>query len=161
MFATPGLQLSQTLSSTFQVGQSYQLTVGIAGGSGEYGAMAVGTPMQIALYYLDGGGNQVLVDPYTVYSTALPAVGYVNSLTDYQVTIPAVAASDPWAGRNIGVALIQPYTAPLDGSYWDIDNVRLAVVPEPGSIVLLAAGLTMLVLGRRWASRKRTRAAAD
>ena len=30
MFATPGLEISQVLANTFQVGTSYQLTVGIA-----------------------------------------------------------------------------------------------------------------------------------
>ena len=58
VYDTPGLELSQTLSSTFQVGQSYQLTVGIAGGGG---GMQLGSSMEIGLYYLDGNGNQDLL----------------------------------------------------------------------------------------------------
>jgi hypothetical protein len=158
MFDNPGLQLSQTLSSTFQVGQSYQLTVGIGGGSNEFGSMAAGTQMQIGLFYLDGSGNENLIGTTTATwdGSTLPD-GYVTSLTDYSVSIPAVNATDAWAGQNIGVALIQPYsvTAPAgDGSYWDVGNVRLVTpAPEPGSLVLLAAGLGAFVLGRKWSSK--------
>ena len=63
MFSAPGLELSQTLSTAYQVGASYQLTVGIEGG-GE--GMPLGVPMQIELYYLDGSGNQVPVGTTTV-----------------------------------------------------------------------------------------------
>ncbi len=123
MFATPGLQLSQTLSSTFQVGQSYQLTVGIEGGG--YG-MAIGTPMEIGLYYLDGIGNQVMVGTTTVLNDlALSPGSYITNLPDRYLTIPVVTASDPWAGQNIGVALIQTSNSSNEGGYWDIDNVRL------------------------------------
>jgi autotransporter-associated beta strand protein len=87
--------------------------------------------MQIGLYYLDGSGNQVTVGTTTVLSTALPDVGYVTHLPDYQLTIPAVAASAPWAGQNIGVALIQTGGTADAGGYWDIDNVRLlAITPS-------------------------------
>ena len=102
MFSNPGLEISQQLPNTFQVGQSYQLTVGIEGGG--YG-MVLGCPMEIGLYYLDGGGNQVMVGTTTVLND-IPA-GNITDLPDRQLIIPAVAASDPWAGQNIGVALIQ------------------------------------------------------
>jgi autotransporter-associated beta strand protein len=122
MFSTADLQLSQTLSSTFQVGESYQLTVGIEGGG--YG-MPIGTPMQIGLYYLDAGGNQVMVGTTTVLNDlALSGSSYITHLPDRYLAIPAVNASDPWAGQNIGIALIQPHTGTTTG-YWDIDNVRL------------------------------------
>ncbi|MGA2035920.1 MAG: PEP-CTERM sorting domain-containing protein [Thermoguttaceae bacterium] len=160
MFSNPGLEISQQLTNTFQVGTSYQLTVGIAGGS--YG-MAIGCPMEIGLYYLDGSGNQVMAGTTTVVNDATLAQGsYVTHLTDYQLTIPAVAASDPWAGQNIGVALIQTADLSNAGGYWDIDNVRLTATtaPEPGSIALLVAGLAMLVLRRRLFA-KQTAAAHD
>ena len=66
VYDTPGLELSQTLSSTFQVGQSYQLTVGIAGGGG---GMQLGSSMEIGLYYLDGNGNQDLLSMGTATVT--------------------------------------------------------------------------------------------
>ena len=163
IFATPGLQLSQTLSSTFQAGQSYQLTVALGGGSGEFGPMAIGCPIDLGLYYLDASGNQNIVGTTEVLNgTTLPQ-GYVTSLTDFSLTIPAVGASDPSVGQNIGVALFEPYTAPGDGSFWDVDNVRLmaTAVPEPGSFALLAGGLSLLVLGIRWFSGKQTAVAAN
>ena len=153
MFSNPGLELSQQLSNTFQVGSPYQLTVGIEGGG--YG-MSPGYPMQIGLYYLNGG-NQVMVGTTTVLNTN---TGPITHLTDYSVTIPAVAASDPWAGQSFGIALIQTGGTGT-GGYWDIDNVRLATVPEPSSMALLAAGLSMLVLGRRWLLGKQTTAAHE
>ena len=127
VFSDLGLQISQTLSTTYQVGSSYQLTVGIEGGG--YG-MALGVPMQIELYYLDGGGNQVPVGTTTVLNDlTLAGTGdYITHLPDRVLTIPAVAASDPWAGQNIGVALVQTAGTANAGGYWDIDNVRLVAI---------------------------------
>jgi autotransporter-associated beta strand protein len=124
MFSTPGLQLSQTLSSTFQVGASYRLTVGIEGGGS---GMPVGTPMEIGLYYLDAGGNQVMVGTTTVLNDLAltgSAGSYISHLPDRYLAIPTVTAGDPWAGQNIGIALIQPNSGTTTG-YWDINNVRL------------------------------------
>jgi hypothetical protein len=157
MFTNPGLELSQTLSSTFQVGQSYQLTVGIGGGSGVQGPMQNGTPIDIGLYYLDGSGNQQFVGTSEITWSGTLSQGYVTHLTDYSVAIPAVMNGNAWAGKNIGVALFEPFTAPGDGSYWDVDNVRLtSPAPEPSTIALLAAGLGAVVLRRRWSSKKQT-----
>ena len=124
MFSTPGLQISQTLSTTFQVGASYQLAVGIEGGGQ---GMPIGTPMEISLYYLDSGGNQVMVGTTTVLNDLAlsgSAGSYISHLPNRYLAIPAVAASDPWAGQNLGIALIQPDTGTTTG-YWDINNVRL------------------------------------
>ncbi len=127
MFSDPGLQLSQTLSSTFQVGEAYQLAVSIEGGGQ---GMPPGTPMEIGLYYLDSSGTQatqVMVRTTTVLNdlalSGSPG-SYISHLPDRYLAIPAVAAGDPWAGQNIGIALIQPNSG-TTGGYWDVDNVRL------------------------------------
>jgi autotransporter-associated beta strand protein len=125
MFSTPGLQLSQTLSSTFQIGASYQLAVGIEGGGQ---GMVLGCPMEIGLYYLDAGGNQVMVGTTTVLNDLTlsgSANSYITHLPDRYLSIPPVTASDPWAGQNIGIALLQTATPVNEGGYWDINNVRL------------------------------------
>jgi autotransporter-associated beta strand protein len=122
MFSTPGLQLSQTLASTFQVGASYQLAVGIEGGG--YG-MPLGTPMEIGLYYPDALGNRIIVGTSTVLNDlALSGTDYITHLPDRHFALLAVTASDAWAGQTIGIALIQPNSGTTTG-YWDISNVRL------------------------------------
>jgi hapalindole biogenesis HpiC1 cyclase-like protein/PEP-CTERM motif-containing protein len=157
MFTNSGLTLTQTLSTNYQIGKSYQLTVGAGGGSGEFGPMALGTTMQIGLYYMSGGSQVMIGTPTNIVnddSDLSGPGGYVDTLSDFTFNMPAVGAGDPWAGQPIGVALIQPLSAPNDGSYWDVDNVRLVSVPEPGSMALLSTGLLMLLLGRRRLSAK-------
>jgi hypothetical protein len=44
---------------------------------------------------------------------------------DFQVQTPGVKATDPWAGKNIGIQLICTPTEETIGGYWDTDNVRL------------------------------------
>ena len=149
MFDDPGMEISQQLTNTFEVGQSYQITVGIAGGG--YG-MPLGTPREIGLYYLDGSGNQVVVGTTTITNNnSLTDGQYISDLPDYVLSIPTVAASNAWAGQQIGVALIQTSTGTTSGGgYWDIDNVRLESVPEPGSLALLAAAGFGLFVVQRW-----------
>ena len=132
MFAAPNLEESQLLNNVYQVGQSYQLTVGIEGGG--YG-MKLGVPMAIGLYYLDTNKNQVMVSTFSFTNdNTLTPGGYISHLPDRVLTIPAVSASDAWAGKNIGVALLQLTTTAATssvGGYWDIDNVRLVSTSAP------------------------------
>ena len=123
MFSAPGLQLTQTLSTTFQVGESYQLAVGIEGGG--YG-MPPGTPMMIGLYYADAVGHPIMIGTTTVRNdfTLSASNPYISYLPDRYLAMPVVTASDAWAGQNIGIALIQPDSGTTTG-YWDINNVRL------------------------------------
>ena len=144
MFATPGVELFQDLTATFEVGWSYHLAVGIEGGG--YG-MLVGVPMEIRLYYRDAGGNRVAVG--ATIATNANATGDITHLTDYQMDIPIVAVGDAWAGKTIGVQLIQTVD-PLDaGGFWVLDNVRLTTVPEPTTLGLLALGIAGWGLRRR------------
>lgn len=127
MFAVPDVQLYQDLAATFEVGQCYQLTVGVLGGAGN---MKDGVPLELRLYYRDANDVQVVVGATTF--TYHPATAQPNHFQDVQLSIPAVRETDPWAGRKIGVQIISSLTlADLDpktgraGGYWDIDNVRL------------------------------------
>ncbi len=161
LFAVPGAGLFQDYSSTdwnhpsplhlfdakFQLGMAYNLTVGVLGGSG----MTDGASLQLSFYYRDAGNN-----PVTIASTdvtySLANFPTITQLHDYQVSLPAVQAGDPWAGQNIGVQ-IAPTS--LGGTYWDVDNVRVQAVPEPGSLSLLALGF-----GGLWLARARSRQSA-
>jgi hypothetical protein len=127
LFAVPQVELFQDLTATFEVGQSYHLTVGIIGGGGN---MKDDVPIEIRLYYRDAENNEVTVGAtaFTYDSDA----GYVMHFNDVRLDIPRVTGADPWAGKNIGVQFVSTLTlADLDpdtgraGGYWDLDNVRL------------------------------------
>ncbi|PWU21656.1 MAG: hypothetical protein C5B50_01200 [Verrucomicrobia bacterium] len=127
-------------NATFDVGKSYDLTIGVFGKN----TLAPGSTLDLSLYYLDGSGNHVSVATTTVtYSAAAFPTNTPLSLIDYHVDVPTVQASDAWAGKNIGIQLLS--TTPLElstGGNWDFDNVRLTAVPEPATVALfsLAAG---------------------
>ena len=122
LFAVPEVELFQDLTATFEVGQSYHLTVGIIGGGGN---MEDDVPIEIRLYYRDAENNKVTVGATTF--TYNSDTGYVKHFSDVQLDIPQVRPTNPWAGKNIGVQLVS--TLDLDtgkaGGFWDLDNVRL------------------------------------
>ena len=150
----PEVSLSQDYNSspahdfdaTFEVGLSYRLTVGVFGKS----TLAPGSTLELSLYYLNDQNNPMTVGATTVtYSdTAFPTTTPL-SLTDYSVSVSTVAATDPWAGRHLGIKIES--TTPLQmatGGNWDFDNVRLEAVPEPATVALLAVGAGLLVFSR-------------
>jgi len=130
LWVVPEVELFQDLTATFEVAQSYHLTVGIIGGGG---GMQDDVPIEIRLYYRDTENKKVTVGATTF--TYDSDTGYVKHFNDVQLDIPRVTGTDPWAGKNIGVQLISTLTLadynPDDpdtgkgGGYWDLDNVRL------------------------------------
>ncbi len=151
MFTLPEVALFQELETTFEVGLSYQLTAGILGGGG----IAEGSGFELGLYYLDGLNTPVTVatTPITYSVTAFPTA---TEFIDFAVNLPEVQAGDAWAGQNIGIRLLS--TSGGGEGYWDLDNVRLQAIPEPGTMSLLAIGIGGCVFGYR---RPRRRSAAD
>jgi hypothetical protein len=138
---------SHDFNETFGVGKSYMLTLGVFG-KGFSGNMTEGSMLGLSLYYRDGA-NLVTVGAPTVITYT--AAGFLNvgalNLQDFQVNIPTVQAGDAWAGQNIGIKIETIYGTG-DG-YWDIDNVRLTAVPEPGSLGLIAVGGFLFALRSR------------
>ncbi len=125
---------SHGLNAVYAVGKAYNLTVGLIGGGGN---MKTGVTFQISLYYRDAASNKVTVAATTITNTT--ATFPTNThLVDFQVQVPGVKATDPWAGKNIGIQLLS--TAGFDnlGGYWDLDQVRLAEIVAPN---LLNPGL--------------------
>ncbi|MBP7937080.1 MAG: PEP-CTERM sorting domain-containing protein [Phycisphaerae bacterium] len=145
MFSPPGYELFQELTDTFEAGQSYQLIVAIQGGG--YG-MQLDVPMAIGLYYVDDTGARV-----TIGSTLAPntnATADQTHLTDYQLDLPVVRASDAWAGKSIGIQLYSAATFANTGGFWVFDNVRLtSAVPEPAAAILFAAATLGVATRRR------------
>ena len=109
--------------ATFDIGKSYQLTVGLFAKN-----MTEGSSLKLSLYYRDSLGNPVTVGSTTItyHAADFPLTAPLN-LIDYEVNVPRVRAHDAWAGEHIGIKL---EALNGDGSgNWDFDNVRLTAVP--------------------------------
>jgi hypothetical protein len=149
MFALPEVALFQELTATYEVGMSYELTVGILG----TGGMTEPSSFALSLYYLDDAEQSVSIatTPIEFSPAAFPDA---NHLVDYQVNLVEVEMDDDWAGREIGIRLAS--TSGSGAGYWDLDQVRLVAVPEPSGIGLLALGLGGLAF-KGWHARRRNR----
>lgn len=146
LFAAAGVGIYQDLTTTYQVGMSYDLTIGIIGGGG---GMPAGQTFEISLFYRD---NLNAIVPIGTAPVVFNTVNFPTTthLVDYTVQLSDVQAGDAWAGKNIGVQLLST-SGTGAGDYWDVDNVRLTAVPEPATVSLLVIG----VGGLLWAHRRR------
>jgi hypothetical protein len=123
---------THAFNARFEVGKSYTLTVGINGGGG---AMFPGVTMECSLYYRDAASNKVTVIATSITNTLENFPNHMH-LSDYQVQVPTVKATDAWAGRSIGIHLLSTVTTNLQGGYWDLDHVRLSSVLQPSLTAL-------------------------
>ena len=141
LFALPTAGLTQVLSTSYEAGVSYELTVGVAGGGG---GMPEGTTLVLGFFYLDGV-NPVNLGA-TVVSHSAAAFPTTTTFVDYSAVLPAVLAGEAWVGKSIGVQIISANSTGV--GYWDLDHVRLeaTVVPEPGTWALMGTGVGLLVL---------------
>lgn len=140
LFALPDVAIFQDYTTTvgtnapthdmvakYEVGKSYNLTVGVIGGGG---GMLSGVPLELSLYYRDASSNKVIVASKTV--TNSPDLFPTNTaFTDFEVTLRTVRSSDAWAGKFIGVQIASKADFSNQGGYWDVDNVRLQSVRDP------------------------------
>ena len=107
-----GNAFEQDLSATYKAGCDYRLTVAV-----KVSLFAPINPLlELVLYYRDGN------EPLDIVSIAIPAMSWSQWLEDFSLYLPAVAPDDPWAGKNIGIAIRAAGEA---GGFWDLDNVRL------------------------------------
>jgi hypothetical protein len=145
LFAIPGAGLYQQLNATFEVGMSYSLSLGILGAGG----ITEGSSFLMSLYYMDGTTPVTLGATPITYLTA--AFSDPTHLYTFSTDVGPVQAGDAWAGKNIGIQLMTTFGT--GAGYWDVDNVQVAVVPEPTTIGLFALGaggwLAMLLRSRR------------
>lgn len=145
MFVGPQITLFQDLTGpdgVFQAGQTYAFTIGAGGSS----SLPDDAQLQLRLFYRDNLANKVTVAITSFLFDPNLDPGYINHLYDYSVVSLSVQASDPWAGKNIGIEIATPGTPAF--AYWDLDNARLQVVPEPSPLFFIGAGLGGLALKR-------------
>lgn len=107
--------------ATFRPGRSYTLTVGVIGGGGN---MTNDVTLDLMLNFIDAAGDRLPVARTTITNTAA-AFGNTTQFVDFQVHVPAVKATDPWADRRIGIQLLSTVRPDLAGGYWNVDNIRL------------------------------------
>ena len=142
--------VSSAFNATFEIGKSYNLTVGVFG-KGSSAPLAPGATLTLSLYYRNGLGDKVTIGSTpVVYSSAAFPTGGPLGFVDYQVNIPTVQVGDAWAGQYIGIQLES--TIPIElttGGNWDFDNVRLTAVPEPTALALVGLGFGGVFMARR------------
>ena len=92
--------------------------------------MPQGATLQIGLYYRDANSNAVMVAATSITNSSA-AFPTNTHFVQYQVHVPGVKPTDPWAGKNIGIELLSTTDFTLAGGYWDIDNVRLVETVAP------------------------------
>jgi hypothetical protein len=118
------------LNVIYEVGKSYLLTVGVIGGGGN---MLPGVSLDLSLYYRDAASNQVAV-AVTSITNSPDIFPTTTHLVDFQVSVPSVQASDPWAGQHLGIHFASTVSSNLAGGYWDLDNVRLSSISPPALV---------------------------
>lgn len=144
IFADPGAGLFQQLTTAYQAGNTYKLTVGIVG---QGGGILDGATLELQLYYLTPGGVMSVLADTTVTENSTNFPDHVTEV-NFSATLPTVQATDAWNGQPIGIQLISSTTAANAGGYWDVDNVQLVATPEPGSATLLVCGGLALLCRR-------------
>jgi len=126
IFSDQGAGIFQNLSATYQVGKSYTMTVGLTTSAEE--PLTPGATLQLSLYYVDvtNGLDAVALTTVT-YDTNV----FTNTLNllNFSVSSPTVQATDPWAGKLIGMEIAATTSFDLAGGVWDLDNVQLAELP--------------------------------
>lgn len=116
-----GNAIEQDLSSSFKVGCSYRLTVGVC--ISDFFPPSQVEPVdtiELALYYHDANDPNMIID---IASKSVEAAGLLSTqLKDFSLYLPTVLPDAEWAGKTIGIAIHATGEA---GGFWDLDNIRL------------------------------------
>ena len=134
IFAVPDAGLFQDYNSspshafdaTFEVGNAYDLTVGVIASLN----MSPGATLQLGLYYRDTLSNVVTVATTSV-THSVETFPTNTHFVDFQVHVPTILTDAPWAGKKMGIQILSTVRSEANLSYWDVDNVRLVKTPAP------------------------------
>jgi hypothetical protein len=128
---------THAFNASFNVGSSYDLTVGVIGGGG---SMQPGVTLELSLYYYNDSTQKVAIASTSI-TNSIETFPTNTHFVDFQVHLPKVTTNDPWAGKHIGIQILSTVGFTLAGGYWDLDNVRLAETP-PLACTLSSPSLT-------------------
>jgi hypothetical protein len=130
----------QTLATTYQAGLDYKLTVAAS------------------MYQLPANPGQLLSIQLGYWSGTPDGQAGPTILAERQIAGSELAAgtmfdffttTGPVSGDAVGkpiVVYLGRAIGSTTGPQWDVDNVRLSSVPEPGTLALLAAALVGLLI---------------
>lgn len=117
---------THAFDTRFIVGRACRLTVGVR--LGVY-PMTPGAQLELALYYRDAASNQLTVATLSITNTFSEFTN-TTRMIDFQVTVPTVASTDPWAGQRLGIRMLSTIPSEI-GGLWELDNVRLESFGPP------------------------------
>ena len=143
-------EIFQQIPSSYQPGQQYTLSVGVAISSVQ--PPPTGATLRLELYYLDASQARQPVSATLVANDATTNLAN-DALKYFTVQTPVVTSAAAYANQAIGILISTTDNGPTTGGTFDVDNVTLAAVPEPttGAAALIAG--CALLLGRRRQSR--------
>lgn len=141
---TRNIAYFQSLSESFQAGSAYDLTVAV-GASWFFPPLAINpndppqvdpgpASLALRLYYESQPGTRQTIAETLVHADQVQS----TQLTDFNVSLPALATASPAVGKPIGIEIAPHFGV---SGFWNLDNVRLqetVIVPEPSAIALLA-----------------------
>lgn len=136
-------------TSVSGVFQDFAITAGQSASASVYGlnwssdAMSGDNFALLKLIYRDAGNND-LVSQESGRITASTTADQYQHLTAALGAAPAGTTHG-----SVFLLFIQPDTTPFAGGAAWFDDASVQVVPEPGTILALGAGLAILVRGRR------------
>lgn len=115
---------SHAFNVRFNVNSAYSFAVAVIGGVDGSPPLFEGATLQLSLYYRDAASNMVTVAAATITNSAQLFPTNTHFI-DFSVQLPAVRATDPWAGQHIGVQIASTVGFDMANGYWDVDNARL------------------------------------
>lgn len=146
--ASPEVTLSQETGAAFTAGHQYQLTVALSSSLLSPLTEDADNPalFEIALGYFDGSEVfQTVAFRQVANEELAERTGFDQApLVDFDLLTDVLGPEDAAIGENVAIRF---RVADGLGGAWNIDNVRLVDIPEPGTAVLLAP--VVLALLRR------------
>ena len=159
LFATDDRTIATGVPILFKEGEQYALTAAVCLSL----AASPGSSDQLTLsfYYLDDQGGKHIIPSATgvvrpskveaapVSIDLYPNLSYYHMLDFSDVTEVVGSTTAEYVGKQIGIEI---QNAGQNG-YFDVDNVRVDIVPEPAGLSLF--GVVTLALGRRFRRARR------